>query len=368
MKKNRFLVLGTLAAMLTFGFVFAGCEDKAEETTEPTETEKAATALAEKLGAEFAEASGTTVTLKKNTEIGEAVTVEAGVTLATDEYTLTVGDGKTLTVAGAVNVDEDGEIEVASGGTLDVAAAGTLDVAGVLSLADGADGDLKGTINVTSPGTAKDLKSGGGALWKDENSTGKYVFNAGAKVYVGGEDADDLLIGGSGDPETTTWIQLASGTFSNTQTGYTLAGNATLRTSFGLNGAQTLTIKTGGKLTVEIKSNVSNPGVAYAYLAAYPDGSGIVGEGTAAIEVKAPGSGITGGTIYFIGDGSDGSGTTANFYNSSGAKLTTSAIDSTDGATMVPVGVYNWDADADTTTAGNQPGWKAEATAEEEGD
>jgi hypothetical protein len=73
---------------------------------------------------------------------------------------------------------------------------------------------------------SKDVTSGGGALWADDNSAGKYVFEAGAKAYVGGEDAGDLLIGDADDPDTTTRIQLVSGSFSNSQTDYTLDGEA----------------------------------------------------------------------------------------------------------------------------------------------
>jgi hypothetical protein len=288
-------------------------------------------------------------------ELTEAVTVATGVTLEvptgktleTGTYALTVGEGGTLSVAGTISV----------AGTLNVDADGEIEVSGELSVEDGATGDLKGTINVAGTGVSKDLKAGGGSLWKDAGSTGEYVFAAGAKAYVGGSDADDLLIGGSGDPDATTWIKLASGSFSNSQTDYVLDGEATLLTSFWLEGPQTLIIKDNGKLTVEMKSNVSN-GNTNVYFVVVADGSKIVGEGDAAIEVKTQAEGLTGGKIQFLGDGNDGSGTGANFYNSTGTKLTTGTYnnDGVSGGTLVPVGTYNWDAAAGGE---NVPGWKA---------
>jgi hypothetical protein len=244
----------------------------------------------------------------------------------------------TLSVAGTIDIAAGGNVEVQSGGTF--------------TTADGASGDLKGAITVKAGGTSKDLKSGGGTLWKDAYSTGEYVFEAGAKGYVGGENAGDLMIGSSSDPTNSTWIQLASGTFSNSQTDYILDGEATMRTTFWINADQTVTIKTGGKLTYE---PAWVPEDRHGYLVVVPGGS-IVGEGSAAIEVKTALNSVTGNNIYFLGDSGDGSGTNANFYDNTETKLSTSDPDGVSGATMVPVGVYDWDASLD----GGNGGWKAQ--------
>jgi hypothetical protein len=213
---------------------------------------------------------------------------------------------------------------------------------------------LDGEIKVNATGTSKDLNPGGNTLWGDGDNPGdgSYVFDAGARAYVGGGTAKDLLIGGVGDPSETTWIQLASGKFSNTKDAFVLAGVATLRTSFGLNSGQTLTIKDNGKLTVEMMSDLGNPQHSPSvYLTVYP-GCKIIGEGNAVIEAKAPvGKDILNGNIYFFGN--NGDSTNANFYNSAGELLPTSTHDEHSGATMVPYGTYTW------TGTGETVGWKA---------
>jgi hypothetical protein len=194
------------------------------------------------------------VTAQKNTGIAlnTSIVIAANATLAIAENvqfpvwgTLDVNAGGTLGVTGTVSV--------ADGGTL--AAAGTVDVesGGVLSLAAGNTGsNLTGTINVKSGGVSKDLKQGGGSVWKDGNSDGKYVFEAGARAYVDIEtDANYLLIGTSQD--TGAVIQLESGTFSNTRTAYELDGKATLQ------GAQPVpeypSLMIGGDMKFAIKAN-----------------------------------------------------------------------------------------------------------------
>jgi hypothetical protein len=238
---------------------------------------------------------------------GEA-TINGPRTIAADD-TVTVKPGSKLTIGSS------GNLTVAEHGVLNVE--GTIEVDGELVLNQGASGDLDGTIKVNSTGVSKDLKPNGGTLWGDDldPGTGTYVFAAGARAYVGGDDDDDLLIGRKEYPPKTTWIQLASGTFSNTKDAFVLDGVATVRTSFGLNSGQKLTIKDKGKLTVEIMSTLGNPIFSpYVYLIVFPDCK-IIGEGNAVIEAKAPvGENILNGNIYFFGNG-EGS-TNANFYDS----------------------------------------------------
>ena len=138
---------------------------------------------------------------------------------------------------------------VGFGQVVDGALNETLSYEFALNAAKEADssGDLNGTITVANGGTSYDKKPGGNSLWS-EGSSGEYVFMAGSKAYTsnsGGTD-DDLIIGTSGD--TNAKVQLTSGTFSNTQTSYSLEGDATVANAYGSPG---IDISIDGTLTLD---------------------------------------------------------------------------------------------------------------------
>jgi hypothetical protein len=170
-----------------------------------------------------------------------ALTIASSGSLAVaKDITLTVSGDATLAVEGTLNVAADAEVEVASGGVFTVENSGS--------------GDLNGTITIKSGGVSYDLASVGGSLWATA-SAGKYVFESGAKAYIGGTTDGDLLIGG---PTDDARVQLAAGaTFSNSKTAYTLDGDATLNGTLLLEADTPLTIKAGKTLTIGKTSGTS---------------------------------------------------------------------------------------------------------------
>ncbi|MDR1256845.1 MAG: hypothetical protein LBJ86_03795, partial [Spirochaetaceae bacterium] len=248
----------------------------------------------------------------------------------TDEGTLTVSSGGTLKVTGKVTVNGGGSLDVA--GTINIE--GNVEVAGTIVLQNESSGSLTGTLTITSTGTSKDLKSGGGSITGDGGS----VVHAGAKVYIGGStDATALVIGPAADGNAI--LQLAQDTtFSTVSAGYELDGNATLKKNFGISEGQILTVKSGGKLTVNVPNGDTYPG-----LWVIGSNTKIVGEADAVIDIKSE----TGGLIYLS------SGAVSNFYDSSSELITS-------GSNInIPKGTYNWSA---TAGGQNKPGWKAEAS------
>jgi hypothetical protein len=258
--------------------------------------------------------------------------VAAGVTLNVADKKLTVSATKKLDVAGQLYVagamDAAGQLDVE--GTLNIE--GKVEVAGEIVLQDGSSGSLTGTLTITSTGTSKDLKSGGGSLIASDG--GGSVVQAGAKVYNMSGQELVLLIGGASD--TAALLLIESGTFSTVSTGYELAGNATFTKKFGINNGQILTVKSGGKLTVNVPNGDNWPG-----LWVLDSGTKIVGETDAVIDIKSE----TGGLIYLS------SGAVSNFYNSSSQQITSN------GNINIPKGTYNWDA----ALGSNAGGWKAQA-------
>jgi hypothetical protein len=284
-----------------------------------------------------ATASGTTVRLTATDATG---TIAAGDTLAVPvDVTLVIPNGKILSVAGTLTVA--GTVDVENGGTF------TLE-------SGNANSDLTGTIHVKNGGTSKDLKSGGASLWGDSGS-GTYVFDAGAKGYVGGTADTDLLIGASAD--TGAVIQLESGTFSNTKTTYELDGVATARGAEGtappenkylfIAGDMTFTLRAGGELKV---SGVSNEDRTVLGIMVTEDNApGVTGEGTGANAAKIVLN--TWGFIDFFNTSGEYSSNAAsidhNFYNSGNQKETSSGLTNK---------TYTWNA---TAGGDNTPGWKA---------
>jgi hypothetical protein len=282
----------------------------------------------------------TIVNLKGNATVNSqgTATVGADVTLVTGTHKLTVASGGTLSVEGALRTA--GTVEVA--GTLTVAGAIDVENGGTLTLAaSNTDSDLKGTIHVKSGGTSKDLKPGGGSVWKNAGGTGKFVFDMGAKAYVGGDAAENLLIGTAADTASAV-ILLKSGTFSNTRAAYELEGNATLNKTFEISGSQIFTIK-DGKLTVEL--TVATPNASTEGLLVTDANAKIVGTGTAAVEVKSPSGGVQGGLLYFSKGG------VSNFYDAKGVLITDTP------PIAISTGIYDWNAALNT----NAGGWKAAA-------
>jgi hypothetical protein len=294
-----------------------------------------------------------TVNLTADVEIGtgKTVTVADGITLSVPaNKKLTIANGATLTVTGVLNVAANANVEVASGG--------------VFTVEDGASGDLEGTITIKSGGTSYDLSPGGASLWDTSGgSSGTYVFEAGAKAYVDGKAAGNLRIGGPNDSDTGTVIKLTSGTLTGSIDGYELDGNATVRGTYGLPGTAEFKIKAGGKLTVDLKWT-DDPDSERFRLALYgtskisgeeASGSGDTAKAASVIEIKkiSDDSDTTGhGNIMIIASNTTG----LNFYDSSGSQIKATV---TTNDTIIPVGVYNWDAAADGSSTA---GWKAEAT------
>jgi hypothetical protein len=325
--EKKYLIVG-MAVLLGVSLSFFGCDDSTKEAAEPSAAEKAATALAEKLGADFAEASGTTVTLKKSTSIADNVTVEAGVTLAvpkqTSAITLTVGTGKTLTVA--------------EGGSLTVAEGAAVSVTGTYTLDEGATVTNNGTVTIKSGGVSKshDNENSAGA-------TGFTVVETGGKAYF----RDNLYFGDT----TAANFQLgANSTFSFNKAGYVLNGTATLNgitghlQSSGWSGkGWGLYAKddNGQQLTLKANSTLTIPGNTILDLNGTAEKQAIIGEAGASVVAQAH-------IQLWIYTG-------INFYSSAGNALTGKSFDTGNGTPKT----FNWAADADTSTEGNQPGWKA---------
>jgi hypothetical protein len=241
------------------------------------------------------------------------------------------------------------EVTVASGGVF---------------TAEDSGGDLKGTITVKSGGISKDFANNGsgGGLWKDAGSSGKYVFEQGAKAYLG----DDLIIGTSTD--TDAWVQLTSGTFSNSQTEYSLDGEATVAHNFGFRGI-VCTLTEGSKLTIAINDEridaegkwpgfwvlVDTDGTTYGTIT----GAGS-GDDAAVIEIKTPvpGDGKTGYGWLTFHVKSATETDNVNFYDEDSAKITTTITGTDPLQLQIPFGVYKWDA----SLGSGAGGWKAQAT------
>jgi hypothetical protein len=283
------------------------------------------------------------VTLINDTAISSGtVTVPDGVILETGPHTLTVNQGAELSVAGIVSVtgtfNMEGTLSVDTNGEIGVGQNGML----IFAATRTGGGDLKGTISIMDGGISKDLKGNAdGTLWNEE--TGRTVFHAGAKGYSGGDDDDDLLIGTADDDDPdTTYITLTSGTFTSSTIaagGYTLAGNATLNRTFGLDD-QTLTI-VDGTLTVHIQVKETTEADGLWLI---KTNAKIVGEGTATIVVEDPENNVPFGFI-FLSENKP----TNNFYDSTGgAKIPTA-----NPHTVIGEGTYDWD-----ENLGGEGGWK----------
>jgi hypothetical protein len=266
-----------------------------------------------------------------------------------DGGTLTISDGVTFTLEGALDVVAKGEIVVASGGVFTVAANN-----------DG--GDLNGTITVKDGGISYDLKSGGGSLWTLD-SEGQYVFEAGAKAYVGGDEKTqaNYWIGPDiGIATELPIIALTGGTFTNSKTEYTLAGNATVRGSLGLTSETVFKVAENSTLTVELKWKGVGAPVTGPYGAYISGNAKFVGEAdTSQIVVKTPAAeSITGGFIYISNETGQDKGAGKNFYSFGNEDTLISNDATTIGGqtyTGVPVGGYAWNA----SLGNNAGGWKA---------
>jgi hypothetical protein len=288
--------------------------------------------------------AGSGTTLKAILDNAKGNITATGQVSVADEEELDIDDETTLTITGKLTVatgSPAGKVTVKTGGTL--------------VSASGSQGELNGELEVEAGGTYKDLNSGGGTLWNGAGTaTGAVTWTAGAKGYVGGEAAVNLRIGGSGDPETTTLVQLVSGTLKNTKGGYELAGNATVRGNFGLTGDDVFHIASG-TLTVDLKwAGAGRPGGLSIDGVFILGQSSITGAGSASIVVTTPAAeGITGGLIYI--DNAAGK----NFYDNGGTKLVDNAstvFGTATDDTIVPEGTYNWDTNADGSS---NAGWKA---------
>jgi hypothetical protein len=283
----------------------------------------------------------TAVTFKGETTFNDETDFNANVTFektAVINDTASVEASSTLAIAATGSISVAGELTAAASSVVNVAAGGKIEVAGTFTIASGASGDLNGTISIKSGGTSYDLKASGGSLWGGGDSDGKYVFEPGAKAYVGGDDDDDdLVIGGSGD--TTARLQLTSGTFSNNASGYVLDGNATINKTFFLTGGTPCTIKAGRTLT--IGANRNSPQVVLG-LVVDTGKPGLLGENNATIVVNS-------WIDIWATDmtcPTDISNQPHNFYSASSTKEAVNSLG----------GIYKWDA----TLGSSAGGWKAQ--------
>jgi hypothetical protein len=216
MKNKRFIGLTALiAALFGMALLVTGCPTEAEG---PTETEKAATALATTRGGT---ASGTTVTLGDGTTtLAAAVTVPAGVTLV-------VPAGKTLATS-TFAITVNGIVTVNGTGTLTSTLTGTGEV-----VVDGSTA----SVTATTPPT----------------SIGKLTAKNGASVTIAGSN----IVGASGN-----YVVPASATFElsplpSSKTAYAVkAGTVTLKAS------REETIMSGDSLTVDASATMVVPSTA----------------------------------------------------------------------------------------------------------
>jgi hypothetical protein len=228
--KKKFLF--GMIALLSVSLFVLGCSTDSDDDDDPpagpTPAELAAQALAGREDFSQANAVGSTVTLGANVSLDEDLDIAAGVTIVTGDKTLTVPSGKSLTV------DANGTIIVESGGEL--------------VIADGATGDLDGTITVKDGGATYDKKAGGNSLWSSEGSTGKYVYEVGGKAYLNG--GDSLLLGPNGETALLTFAASAtSGDFTVSHNAYAVNADINLNGNFSVEDG-TITIAAGKTLTI----------------------------------------------------------------------------------------------------------------------
>jgi hypothetical protein len=326
MKKNKFLFMGMLALALTFTIVLTGCPDPNQG---PTEAEKLATALAETLGADKAEASGTTVTLKAAVVRDAELTVPAGVTLKTGAFALTINDGVAFKV--------DGIVDVITGGALNLGTTGT----GISE-----SSYLKGTINVS--GTLVDTKHGPKAAFWDADaayytneSTGEIVFKSGSTGTVNSDStatgtaySAGAMIGDSGllkitDANATITLRA---TANSTKATYTLAGGAV-----ALQGA-------GYTFTDSVKLLIAGTSVL-----SIPKDFTLTINGTLNVETGANVTGDATSTASKIIFGAGASSTGKAIFYPSGA--------SASAGQAVASKTYNWSEHGDGSSGA--AGWKA---------
>jgi hypothetical protein len=303
---KKFFTIG-MAVLLGVSLSFLGCDDSTEETTEPTAAELAAAELA--ASADFKDnvsVSGATVTLTKDVTITEKATVADGVTLE-------VPTGKTLTIKEGATVTNNGEVVIKSGGV------------------------SKSHDNDNSAG-----------------ATGFTVVETGGKAYF----RDNLFFGpaatGGG---TAPNFEIGSGsTFSFNNTSFVIDGNVTLNGiedydtgTFGddvkamtlVASLQTLTLNPGSTLTIASGVILNLSGSSQKQVIVKGSGSGAAPK----VVLKAN------ATLWHYNG--------INFYSNAGVAFTWGEGNKTHTATTEET--YTWTDDANSTTAGNQSGWKAAA-------
>jgi hypothetical protein len=279
---------------------------------------------------------------KVNLTAAATVTIAEGSTLAVPvNVTLVIPSTKTLSVAGTLTVA--GTIDVEDGGKLSLAA-------------DNSNGDLTGTIHVKSGGVSEDLKTAGASLW-GATSTGKYVFDAGAKAYTSGTTDAHRVIGGASD---SALLNLLTGSLSNSKTAYEVDGTAKIDTPqseetnskhFWVPGDMTLTLKAGSVVT--LKGYVHPANASVLGIVVGDSKPGVFGE--AASGAKAAAQIVLdqfGYIDFYTGAGPDYAENSTvssighNFYDSDGDKI---ATNSQTGKT------YEW---SETAGGAGKPGWK----------
>jgi hypothetical protein len=231
---KKFFTIG-MAVLLGVSLSFLGCEDKAEETTEPTAAEKAA-ALAE--SADFkgkATVDGATVTLTADVTIKADISVEDGVKVDVSNKTLKVETGKKLTNNGTVTIKSGGTIEYGAGvghpGTGDnvVEAGGTLRFNGLARAFVGANTDNAAQLKLTS---------------------GSFTYNSTGLILNGNVTLNDTW-----DPEDLLWIGSGENSLTiGANSTFTVPGGRVLRVGAGDSGGTLTFTDNTSKVVIEADS------------------------------------------------------------------------------------------------------------------
>jgi hypothetical protein len=322
------------AVIVGSALIFMGCPTESDES-EAYSPEKAAAELAAVLGAGKATVSGATVTLIENVDIGATGTVTVG-----SGVTLDVAADKTLTVNGAII--NNGEITVS--GTFLIP-----DPTGDIT----SRGANNGKITVKSGG---DLRSYGNAI----EGEGETLVEAGGKVaWEKGNNDAPVYSAGPSDANSVRFVlstatgNIKAGSLTYGNKFYIVDGGVSFNGTWGTEGYdlvdlddESFTIKGTGVLTIpsgksfRVKNEAANGQPT-------PPKRAIEGETGATIVVE--------GKLY-IQDAD--TAVTLNFYDTSGTKVTTTAISQGSTVGSIPVGTYKWDA-----AAGGEgtAGWKKQA-------
>jgi hypothetical protein len=324
-----------MAALVSVSLIFLGCPTESDDSPGYS-PEQAAAELAAVLGAVNVTVEGATVTLINDVTIPATLTVTVG-----SGVTLDVASAKTLTVDGVI--DNNGEISVSGTFSIpdptgDITSRGSNN--GKVTVKDG------GTLHSYGDAIAGDgetvVETGGKVAWGESNSTP--VYSAGP---LSANPVRFVLSAAEGDK--------AGGYFVYGNTFYRIGGSVSFNASwtgepyydvidlhnesFTINADGVFTIPAGKGFRVK---NVG-PGTTQPIRA-------ITGEGT----TEKSASIVVTGNLYI----EDVTAVTVNFYDNTGAKVTTTTVVS--NVVKIPTGTYKWE--TFTPTGGQETtGWKAQS-------